>query len=225
MPGFGRTNPFPRRFGGGVRPRTFERKALSRAFARDGFDLSEGSTKAAEAYAFGNAIGVIWAVNARLQGNDIPARLLETLPTYEEILRTRPASEDTDNARREAVAAKLRGISGQATAEDIEGVCRALLGDAFEGMRTVDPANEFSYWPGMNPGPPGFEWTSNRAVIGIAVRQDARSDAAWARAMSQLRDILHTLLPGWEVFNIGTDDGGFTVGEGPDAGIVGVTFL
>lgn len=225
MAGFGSENPFPRRFGGGIRPRTYERRALERAFKKDGFDVSEGSVKAAEAYAFSSAIACIWAVNERLRGNDIPERMLETLPTYEEILRTRPASEDTDNARRSAVAAKLRGISGQVTSEDIEGVCRALLDSAFEGLIKVDPSNEFSYWPGMNPGPPGFEWTSNRCVIGIAVRQDARSDAAWARVMSQLRNILQTLLPGWEVFEIGTDDGGFTVGDGPDAGIVGVTFL
>jgi hypothetical protein len=225
MASFGKGNQFPRRFGGGTRPCTYEERALARAFAKDGFSVEQGTTKAAEAYAFGGTVGVVWAVNERLRGNDIPERMLETLPVYEEILRTRPASEDTDNARRAAVAAKLRGISGQAASEDIEGVCRALLGSAFEGLRVLDPANEFSYWPGMNPGPPGFEWTSNRAILGIAVRQDSRSDAAWNRVMSQLRDLLHTLLPGWEVYEIGTDDGGFIVGDGPTAGIVGVTFL
>ncbi len=225
MAAFGKQNPFPRRFGGGTRPRTYERRALERAFMKDGFVVSEGTTKAAEAYAFANAISNIWAVNERLRGNDIPSRLLETLPTYEEILRTRPSPDDTDNERRAAVAAKLRGISGQATTDDIEGVCRELLGTAFEGLRRVDPSYEFSYWPGMNPGPPGFEWTSNRAVIGIAVRQDARSDGAWQRALATLRDMLGTLLPAWEVYEIGTDDGGFHIGDDPDAGIVGVTFL
>jgi hypothetical protein len=195
-----------------------------RSFQKQGFDVSDGTTRAAEAYAFGNAVAIIWACNERLRGNDVPQRMLETLPTYETILRTRPAPEDTDIARRAAVAAKLRGISGQWTAEDIEGVCRALLGSAYEGLRFVDPLKEFSYWPGMNPGPPGFEWTSNRATIGIAVRQDSRSDAAWGRVLSQLRDLLNTL-PSWEVYEIGTDDDGFTVGDGPDAGIVGVTYL
>lgn len=225
MPGFGRTNPFPRKFGGGTRPCTYERRALSRAFQKDGFDVSEGTVRAAEAYAYAGAIGNIWAVNERLRGNDIPERMLEMLPTYEVILRTRPASEDVDNERRAAVAAKLRGISGQATSEDIEGVCRALLGPAFEGLRRVEESLEFSYWPGMNPGPPGFEWTSNRATIGIAVRQDARSDGAWQRVIASLRDILNTLLPSWEVYEIGTDDGGFVLGDGPGCGIVGVTFL
>lgn len=225
MAGFGKTNGFPRRFGGGTRARTYEERALVRSFTKDGFAVTPGSAKAAEAYAFSGAVSCIWAVNERLRGNDIPSRLLETLPTYEEILRTRPASEDTDIARRAAVAAKLRGISGQATSDDIEGVCRALLGDAFEGIRTVEEAQEYSYWPGMNPGPPGFEWTSNRAVIGIAVRQDGRSDAAWQRVIANLRDLLQTLLPAWEVFVIGQDDGGFIIGDEPGCGIVGVTFL
>lgn len=225
MAGFGKTNGFPRTFGGGTRARTYENRALARAFTKDGFTLVDGDAKSAEAYAYSVAVSNIWAVNTRLRNADIPPRMMETLPTYEEILRTRPSSNDTDNARRSVVAAKLRGISGQATSEDIEGVCSALLGTSFEGIRTTDPSNEFSYWPGINPGPPGFEWTSNRAIIGIAVRQDSRSDGAWSRVVSQLRDLLQTLLPGWQVFEVGTDDGGFTVGDGPTGGIVGVTFL
>lgn len=225
MAGFGKTNSFPRRFGGGTRARTYEERALSRSDAKDGFRPLEGTIKAIEARAYSAAVSNIWAVDERLRGNDIPMRMLETLPTYEEVLRTRPSPDDSDNARRAVVAAKLRGISGQATSEDIEEVCRTLLGSAFEGLRVVDATNEFSYWPGMNPGPPGFEWTSNRCVIGIAVRQDSRTDAAWQRVIARLRDTLSTLLPAWEIFEIGTDDGGFIIGDGPECGIVGVTFL
>ncbi len=221
MPGYGSTNPYPRRFGGGRRARTFERLALERSFQRDGFDVSAGTARAAEAYAYGNAIGVIWAVNERLAGAETPSRMLETLPTWEEILRTRPSGEDSDNARRDAVAAKLRGISGQATVEDIEDVCRTLLGTAFEGLKKVDPTEEYSFWPGVNPGPPGFEWTSNRCCIAILVRQGARNQAVWDRLMQQLQDLLQTLLPSWEFFSIGTSDGGFF----PDAGLPGITLL
>lgn len=221
MAGFGSGNCFPRRFGGGTRPRTFETRALARTFERDGFDVSPGTTKAAEAYAFGNAVGSIWAVNERLAGAELPARLLETLPTFEEVLRTRPTAEDSDNARRNVVAAKLRGISGQATAQDIEDVCRALLGNSFEGTAKIDPANAFSYWPGMNPGPPGFEWTSNRCLIGINVRQGVRGDAEWERLLQQLQDLLQTLLPAWLVFVVGVNDGGFVA----NVGTVGVTLI
>jgi hypothetical protein len=221
MAGFGSQNPFPRRFGGGLRPRTYEKRALARTFQRDGYDVSEGTARAAEAYAYSNAIGSIWAVNARLSHAEVPLKMIETLPTWEEILRTRPSADDSDNARRAAVAAKLRGISGQATFDDIEDVCRALLGTAFEGLAKVEPSDIVSFWPGVNPGPPGFEWTSNRMALGIKVRQGSRARAEWDRLIQQLQDLLQTLLPSWEVFHVGTSDGGFF----PGAGLPGVTLL
>lgn len=225
MSGFGSPNPFPRRFGGSRRPQTLERAALARVFAKEEWDISDETTKAAEAYAFGRAIGSIWSINRRLAGAEVPATMVETLPTYEEIHRTRPSPEDTDNARRSYVEAKMRAIAGQATSTDIEDVCIVLLGSRFEGLATVDPADEFSYWPGVNPGPPGFEWTSNRCVLGIRVRQGTTGRAAWERLLSQLYQTLSTLVPAYIVFEIGQNDGGFLVGEGPGSGVVGLTFV
>jgi hypothetical protein len=220
MAAFGE-NCFPRRFGGGIRPHTLETRAVARSFQRDGFKVSEGTARAGEAFAYGRAVAVVWACNERLRGSEQPSRMLETLPTWEEILRTRPESGDSDNARRNVVAAKLRALAGQATSEDIEDVCTVLMGSAFEGLARVDPADVYSYWPGMNPGPPGYEWTSNRLTLGILVRQGTRSDAVWDRLIQQLGSLLQTLLPGWEVFEIGTDDGGFVC----DVGLPGETFL
>lgn len=221
MAAWGRRNPWPKRWGGGLRPRTLEARALSLTFQRRGHDVSEGSTKAGEAYAFGNAIANTWAISERNRGADIPRRMLETLPTYEEILRTRPGPNDSENARRTVVAAKMRGQAGQATGDDIEDVCRTLLGPSFEGIASVDPTEEYSYWPGMNPGPPGFEWCSNRCSIAILVRLRTQSDAEWRQLIAQLNDLMESLLPGWETFVIGTEDGGFVVNQG----IVGRTLL
>jgi hypothetical protein len=223
MAAFGSSNPFPRRFGAKRRPNTLERLALEATFLRETEPTGKPlhPTKAAEAYAFGRVVGSIWNISERLRGAEIPSRMIETLPTWEEILRTRPTAEDSDNERRTVVAAKLRGISGQATSEDIEAVCRTLLGSSFEGLARVDPTEELSYWPVINPGPPGFEWCSNRCSIGILVRRGPQSDGKWARLMSHLHDILETLLPAWEVFEVGTDDGGFVC----DVGLPDVTML
>ena len=40
-------------------------------------------------------------------------------------------------------------------------------GAIFVALRVVQPANEITYWPGAYPGPPGFEWSSNRCKIGM----------------------------------------------------------
>lgn len=220
MAGFGQNNPFPRRFGSGRRPVELERVALEGAYKRNGFD-PRNPTVAAECYAFARPLAAVWGISERLRGAEIPARMIETLPTYEEILRTRPSIEDSDNERRTVVAAKLRGIAGQATSEDIEDVCTALLGPSFEGLARVDPSEIISYWPGVNPGPPGFEWTSNICTLGILVRRGPQDDGRWARLLSHLHDILGTLLPAWEIFFVGTDDGGFIA----DLGIPDVTML
>lgn len=208
MAAFGE-NPFPRRFGGGRRPATLERRALERAFKKDGFSVDEGTTKAAEAFALGTAVGGIWSINERLRGAEVPEKMLETLQTYEEVYRTRPSSEDSDNARRSYVAAKMRALAGQATSEDIEDVCQILLGSRFEGLRKLEETYTHTYWPAQNPGRPGLEWCSDRCSFAILVRQKATSDAEWERILTQLFQTMNTLVPAYMTFYIGRDDGGF----------------
>lgn len=237
MSGFGATNPWPRRFGGGKRARTIEGAAVRDQLAKYRFDTSAGTVVAGEAKAYGNAIGGIWAINERLANSEIPTRMLETLVVYEEACRLRPASDDTDVERRAAVAAKLRATAGQATFGDIEDVCRAVMGSNFVQVNRIDPSDSHTYMPGgggaamaalsssaygtYSPGPPGYEWATARASIGVVLQQGGLDNATYTRLRGKLVQILGTLIPSYMRFQVGEGTGGFVVG----VGVVNLTLL
>jgi hypothetical protein len=217
---FGRYNPFPRRFGGGPNVLEIEHLAMLDALA-PAWDTSDTTEIHAETYAHAIAVTAIWALNKRLEGNRIPDRMLETLATWEQACGLRPLNTDTHVDRRRAVAAKLRGFAGNALAQ-IDDVCRDLAGDSYLGLVTADTAQVVTYWGGINPGPPGFEWCSNRAQIGVRLDADSfprTSDLL--DTVRKLRNTLNALCPAWMGFEIGTDDGGFVVA----VGIIGQTLL
>lgn len=225
MASFGH-NPFPRTFGGDVRPLQAERRAIERAYERWGFDASEGTVAAAFAFAQGSAIGSIWAYNRRSFNNEIPERMTDMLPTWEEILRLRPALDDLPVERRRVVAAKMRGIGRNCTRVDIEDVCSAVLGPAFVQLNYVDGGDVISWMPGgpaptTAPGPPGKEFASNRCTVAVVVDQTRLGDLEFDRLTRTLIQILQALLPSWMTFRVGTGTGGFVV----DVGLVDLTLL
>lgn len=237
MSGYGRTNPYPRRYGGGKRAHTYATRAITQDFKRYRLDTSEGAVKAAEAYAYGNAIGGIWAVNKRLEGAEIPSRMMETLTLYETILRLRPASDDSDTERRQAVAAKFRALSGQMTFGDIEDICRAVMGASFVQLSKADPADYMTYMPGGGgaamaalpagtwgqyaPGQPGYEHSTNRCILAIVVEQGILDNETYEKLKSSLYRLLQSSLPAYMDFAIGEGTAGFIC----DSGIVDLTFI
>lgn len=234
---YGSGGPYPRRYGGGKRARTHAKNAITQEFNRYRFDTSEGTVKAAEAYAYGNAVGGIWSINKRLTGAEVPLRMMETLTTWEEILRLRPVVSDSDNARRRAVAAKFRALSGQMTFGDIEDICRAAMGASFIQASKADPVDYMTYMPGgggpamaalsatdwgqFAPGTPGFENSTNRCLIAIVVEQGILDDDTYDKLQAALQRLLHSALPTYMNFAIGEGTAGFVC----DVGICNVTFI
>src|SRR5689334_12791594 len=161
--GFGRTNPFPFRFGGGESTLDVLHEALLDAYA-PGWDVSDDAEKAAEAYMQALAVTFLWVANRRLGNQGQPLKMIEFLTTWEEATGLRPAARDRPIERRRRLAAKLRGLVNN-TLSDIQAACQELLGPAFVALRTTAPDDEIVYWPGQNPGPPGFEWSSNRCTL------------------------------------------------------------
>ena len=217
MSHFGR-NHFPKRFGGGKRSHEVIHQALLDAYA-PGWDVSEGTEKWSEAYAQAVAISMIWACNGRLANQSQPMKMLENVTEYETILKLRPLGTDTDVERRRSIAGKLRGVANS-TLTDIYDSCLALLGANFDGLATTDTANEVVYWPGQNPGPPGLEWSSNRAVVAAKISRAGLSSDEFINLRAKTAAMLDAMLPAWMRFAVGVGSS-FVV----NIGVVGQTFL
>lgn len=181
-----------------------------------GYDVSEGYEVYAETYAHAAAIASIWDVNERLANQLIPARMLENLTIWEGATGRVPAFTATDNERRSAVAAKMRGLSGNSLA-DIGDAAAAILGDNFVNILTTDEADAVTYWPGgpvrtsgmSAPGPPGFEWSTNRVTICIVVTKGGLSLREFTTKRDALRLVAEDMIPAWQDILIGIDEGGF----------------
>ena len=217
MASFGR-NPFPRRFGGGKRAHQIEHEALLDALA-PAFDVSSESNVYAEEYGHAIATAFIWALNGRLKNIFVPGKMLETLPIFEEAMRLRPAVRDSVQVRRARVAAKLRGVIGN-TLGDLTGVCQAVAGQNFVALLPVPDAYQIAYWPGVNPGPPGYEWTSNRATLCVQLQRVTLGDAEYTAMAQRLFRALADIIPCWMRVVIG-EGSGFVC----SVGIVGETLI
>ncbi|NBS94072.1 MAG: DUF2313 domain-containing protein [Betaproteobacteria bacterium] len=211
-------SPWPRRFGGGKHTVELEHEAILEALSPY-FDVSEDSSVYPEALAQAWAMAVIWCAAGRSRGALIPARMLETLDDWETACRTRPSSSDSVQARRARVASRLRGLIGN-TLGDISAALTDLVGSTFVQLQVVPVAGEIVYWPGVNPGPPGLEWSSNRAVLGVQLQQGLLSDDEFAAQRAQVAQLVDAMIPSWMSYRVGTGSS-FIV----NVGVVGQTFV
>jgi len=207
---FGRKNQFPRSFGGPESALDTAHEALLDAYA-PAWDVADESEKCADAYAQALAVSFVWAANKRLANQGQPRKMLEFLTTWEEATRQIPAVSDKANTRRRRVAAKLRGIAGN-TLDDIEAACRELLDSAFTALLTTQAVDELVYWPAMNPGPPGFEWCSNRCAIRVQLDKGNLGNGDFDRLVGELSRVLDGQIPAWMTFAWFVGDG-FRAGE------------
>jgi len=195
---------FPLRFGARDTALDVEHRALLNQL-EPGFDVSEGTGLWIETRADALASVIIWRVNARVANQNNPLRMLENLPSWEESCGLRPSVTDTDVARRRRLAARLRGLGGNAL-QDIEDTARKALGVNFVAFLLVAVDDEITYWPGLNPGPPGFEWSSNRATVGIQISRQQLTDGELRVKRDSLIQDIDRMRPAWMTYVIGTDD-------------------
>jgi hypothetical protein len=144
----------------------------------------------------------MWATNRRLAGQGIPAKMLENLPVWEEATRTIPQEGQSELSRRNALAAKLAIlISNNIT--QIEVSASRILGENYHSVVVFDPATHITYWPGINPGPPGYEWSSSKAHIAVAYKSSGISDSNLKGKLDSLSEDLEQKLPAWMTVTIG----------------------
>ncbi len=220
MIGLGWTNPIPAKIGGGESVVEIERGTILDGIEKE-IGLSPDNTTESYAETAGEAalVAMLWAVSARLRAQAIPETMLEQLPVWEESTGLRPVVSDLDTERRARLAGKMRGQINNALI-DIEQVCEKSLGLNYERIVLVDPDDVISYWPAINPGPPGYEWSSNYAHIGVVMNLNGLTNALAADKRDRLYLDLERLLPSWMTFSIGVGDE-FVVGQG----LVGQYFL
>lgn len=215
---FGAYGGFPFRFGGAKSAKKAELQAIVDALS-PAFGTSTETASYAEAVAEASALAMIWSCNKRLTNQAQPMRMLEVLPVWEEALGLRPAAGDTAVARRRQVAGKLKAL-GDNSAVGVRAALDAVLGQNLDDVLYVATADEITYWPGVNPGPPGFEWSSNRARVAVRMNESALGDLEFEAKRNAAAVILDALLPAYVRFAIGVGSG-FVC----DQGIIGKTFF
>ena len=199
--GLGSTNPIPFIVGGGISFVEEEHQIILDALA-PGLDSDSSTGNYAEAYAEATAIAMIWVCDDRLGNQAIPERMMENLPVWEESCGMVPTVESLDIDRRARLSAKLRGTAGNAMG-DVSAACQKILGANFVAVHLTAPASWIVYWPGVNPGPPGFEWSSNRARISVQMTDDGLDKKEFDSKRAAVVNQLDAMLPSWMTFQIG----------------------
>lgn len=186
------------------------------------WDTSEGTALWAETRAEAYAVTSMWLLNVRLGNQLIPERMLDNLVDWETACQLRHGPGDSTRARRRRLAAKMRGFVGNALA-DIEDVARKAAGQRFVALVQADTS--VAFWPGVNPGFPGFEWTSSYATVAAHLSRGNLSSASLARLVDTTRDAMLEMCPSWMRCDVGlgngTTSGNFVAG----VGIAGVTIV
>jgi hypothetical protein len=218
MPGFGGYNSFPFKFGGGTATHEYEHMNMLTAL-RAVLDTSEGTEHWCESYAEALAIAMIWAISGRVRNQMIPMKMMENLPVWENVRGLVPKPDDTLVSRRRKLSAKTSASVGNSPPY-IESVCSTIAGSSFDNIEYSDESNHITYWAGVNPGPPGYEWASTRPRIGVVLNTGSLSDDAFYDMRQEIATQLNDIVQAPGEFTIGTQ-GPLTAG----LGIVGRTFL
>lgn len=195
---------FPLRFGARDKTRDIEHQALLDAL-KPAFDVGEETEIWAETRVDALAVEMIWRINRRVGNQNFPRRMLENLPPWEQSCGLRPSVDDGDGSRRDRLAAKLRGLRGNSR-EDLRAAAIEALGVHYGSLWEVDPDDEITYWPNLNPGPPGYEWSSNRATVVFRMTKQQLSDGEFRLKRNWLIEIISQMCPAWETFVVTTSE-------------------
>lgn len=210
MPTFGRYGRFPLKFGGGQRPVQVIHRSLLDYYQRKGLDPEDPVTFA-EAYADACVYADVWKASKRAGRQLDPRQMFENLIDWETAAGIYPTAQARVVDRRKALHGKLRGFSGN-NLGDIRDACAAFLGPVFVQLRVVDDSEDITYWPGVNPGPPGFEWCSNREHIWVEVQKVGVTQQGFDLLMSQLVAMLTNMFPSTHTFSWFVNASGFHLG-------------
>lgn len=205
MPGFGCYNPFPFTCGGGESHVEITHRALMDQY-RDVLNLDEDNLAETEAYAEAAVLSQVWTASERVGNQLVPERMLENLPVWEEAAGLQVNSKSTSGGRRAALASKAKAYSRNDNAS-VEEACARALGNNFVSLTFVADADEIVYWPGIFPGPPGLEWSSNRDIYIVTVSKNGLSQEQFNEKVAAFRREADRLVPAYARVAVTTGSG------------------
>lgn len=184
------------------------RLALSEELRSWGLNVNDGESAEIELTSDAMVLAFMWAVNERIGNQALPLRMIDHLPVWETIMQLRPVKGQGDNARRAAVAARMRGFGGNAFSTDMTQAAATEAGGAWVESRKNAEADTTSYWPGINPGPPGFEYASNRAHVAFVLNSAGIELGQFIDLRDRVAILVDQMRPDWLTFEVGTNDTG-----------------
>ena len=199
MTTFGWTNPFPIRFGRSKSRRTKQAFRTIRDNTGSVLTDSDTSINVCEDMAAARVLCMAQCIIDRRVNQSDPMKLSNLLERWEDILQIVPSTDQTDWARRRAVAARLKTLYGGRAGE-----LAALAEEAFSPwtvrLHFVPPSKAVMFWPGNGNA---SQWSSTVAIIIVEYIRPANAsqDEVDERTEACL-EALNNWAPSWATFNL-----------------------
>lgn len=204
MPTFGGMSPYPRRFGGGGKPRVQIVLESLNADRGTAFDASDRTlTVYAINMAIARAISAAWGTNERLGNLWMPYHMsVDTLERWEQILAINPSPDVTELERREYLATLFSNFGQGATNGRITELLSDALGSAFVAVESISYANAKIYvpdgtypWGSVSADTP---WSSTVAHVLVRLQKPTGwSEFDFYEAAGKVPLLLEPILPAW----------------------------
>lgn len=219
MGGLGGFNPGPRRFGGAA---STDLEAVHLAIASangTAIATDRGTISWLENHATARVVHGIYRTAERLGSVNDPARMTDTLPRWEKILRLSPGSQSLPE-RRARVAAALSLLSAGTAFQVLDDYLRDLLGEMYLGLEFPDPLTATTRVPGGGSVPGGgptfvdgndadpniSPYSSSLAHVAILLQKPIEmSDPVFYERAGSIRNVIDNLIGAWMTYSVVRD--------------------
>lgn len=216
MGGLGGFNPGPRRFGGAA---STDLEAIQSAIASangTAIATDRGTISWVENHATARVVYGLYRTAERVGSVNDPARMTETLPRWEKILRLSPGSQSL-RERRARVSAALSLLSAGTAFQVLDDYLVDLLGEMYLGLSFPDPLTATTRVPGGGSVPGGgptfvdgddadpaiSPYSSSLARIAILLQKPIEmSEPVFYERAGSIRGVVDNLIGAWMGYSV-----------------------
>ncbi len=193
--------PFPRPFGGNSVSRVSRIHDALISNVGDAMTTEQGTIAGGELVASARLLSLAdRAIDRRVRQGQDPRKCSDPLlARWESILGIGASVNDSDNARRARVAARLLTNYG-AGAGELSRIAATAFGSWTTAIHYNDATSAAMLWPGSTPSVPG-SWYSTVALITVEyIRPMAATDDEARAKCGACADAFNEFLPAWTTF-------------------------